>query len=116
MEKVQSRFRKRLSGLSDYSYDERLKWLNLDSLQCRRTRFDIVMCYKIVFGLVSIDRDEFFQPRLSTTRGHSINCISIPVTAQLDLVFFSLNVLSIYGTACLLIVLALPLCLHSRIP
>ena len=36
IEQVQRRFTKRLNGLSDYSYDERLKLLNLDSLQCRR--------------------------------------------------------------------------------
>ena len=70
IEQVQHRFMKRLNGLSGNSYDERLKLLNLDSLQYRRTQFDIVMCYKIIFGLVCIDRDEFFQLRLSTTRGH----------------------------------------------
>ena len=70
IEQVQRRFTKRLSGLSGYSYDERLKLLNIHSLQYRRIWFDIIMCYKIVFGLVCIDRDEFFQLRLSTTRSH----------------------------------------------
>ena len=60
-------FTKRLSGLSGYSYDERLKLLNLDSLQYRRIQFDIIMYYIIIFGLVCIDRDEFFQLRLRTT-------------------------------------------------
>jgi len=45
IEQVQRRFTKRLIGLSVYSYDERLKLLNLDSLQYRRIRFDIIMCY-----------------------------------------------------------------------
>jgi len=49
------------------------------------------------------------------TVAQHINCINILAAAQLDPVF-SLNVLSIYGTAYLLIVLALSLCLHSRIP
>ena len=58
-----------------------------------------------------MDRDEFFQLRLSTTRGHPYtNCrpINILAAAQLDPAF-SLNVLPIYGTACLLIELVLPL-------
>ena len=44
-----------------------------------------------------------------------INCINILAAAQLDPAF-SLNVLPIYGTACLLIELVLPLCLRSQIP
>ena len=88
IEQVQRRFTKRLSGLSRYSFDERLKLLNLDSLQNRRIRFDIIMYYKIIFGLVCIDRDEFFQLCLSTTRGHPYKCISILVHAQLDPALF----------------------------
>ena len=42
-------------------------------------------------------------------------CINIIAAAQLDSAF-SLNVLPIYGTACLLIELVLPLCLRSKIP
>jgi len=61
---------KRLCGLSGYSYDERLRLLKLDSLELRRTRFDFIMCYKIVYGLVAINRDEFFQLCVSTTRDH----------------------------------------------
>ena len=110
IEQVQHRFTKRLTGMSGYSYDDRLKLLNLDSLQYRKTQFDIIMCYKIIFCLCVSTGMSFPVPLLVIT----IYCISILVTAQLGSVF-SLNVLSIYGTACLLILLALPLCLHSRI-
>jgi len=44
-----------------------------------------------------------------------INYINILAAAQLDPAF-SLNVLPIYETACLLIELVLPLCLRSKIP
>ena len=40
-------------------YDERLKMLNLENLQARRTRFDLIMCYKIIFGLVCVNADDF---------------------------------------------------------
>ena len=43
IEQVQRRFTKRLSGLSGYSYDERLKLLNIHSLQYRRIWFDIIV-------------------------------------------------------------------------
>ena len=35
----------------NYTYRERLAAGNLDTLEFRRLRFDLIMCYKIVFGL-----------------------------------------------------------------
>jgi len=48
IESVQRRFTKRLSGLCNFSYTTRLSYLGLDSLQCRRTKADLSMCYKII--------------------------------------------------------------------
>ena len=52
LESVQRRFTKQLSGLKHMPYAERLKYLNLPSLELRRVRADMYWCYKIVFGLV----------------------------------------------------------------
>ena len=57
IEKVQRRFMKRLKGLSDLSYDDRLKLLNLEWLEIRSLCFNLLCCYKIIFGLVRIDRE-----------------------------------------------------------
>jgi len=67
MENVQRRFTQRLKGLSALSYDDRLKLLNLERLEIRRLRFDLLCCYKIIFGFMHIDREAFFELR---TRGH----------------------------------------------
>jgi len=48
---------KRLKGLSDLSYDDRLKLLNLEWLEIRSLCFNLLCCYKIIFGLVRIDRE-----------------------------------------------------------
>ena len=49
IESVQRRFTKRLSGLRNFSYTTtRLSYLGFDSLQCRRTKADLSMCYKII--------------------------------------------------------------------
>ena len=48
---------KRLKGLSDLSYDDRLKLLNLEWLEICSLRFNLLCCYKIIFGLVRIDRE-----------------------------------------------------------
>jgi len=42
--------------------------LNLENLQSRRTRFDLIACYEIIVGLVC---DDFFEFRVSNTRGHA---------------------------------------------
>jgi len=38
-----------------------VKMLNLENLQSRRTRFDLFMCYKIIFGLVCVYADIFLS-------------------------------------------------------
>ena len=40
--------------------NQRLKRLNLLSLELRRLHADLVMCYKIVFGLVKLSFTDFF--------------------------------------------------------
>ena len=52
------------------SYDERLKQLNIYSLEHRMLYFDLLWCYKLLFGLARVDRDDFFTLRSCSTRGH----------------------------------------------
>ena len=42
------------------SYNERLKHLNRESLQVRRLKNDLVLCYKMLHGLVDLNCSEFF--------------------------------------------------------
>ena len=57
---VQRRFTKRLPGLGNMSYDKRLKYLNVPSLELRRLHADLFWCYKVVFGLAKVQSDMFF--------------------------------------------------------
>ena len=71
IERVLRRYTKRLPGLKSYPYKSRLKRLNLTTLELRRLHIDLVWCYKIVFGLVDVNFDDFFTlAPLSHTRGH----------------------------------------------
>ena len=45
LENVQRRFTKRISSLSHLSYEDRLVYLELDSLRVRRVKHDMIMCY-----------------------------------------------------------------------
>jgi len=69
-EKVQRHFTKRLHGLRGLSYNEHLKQLNMYSLEHCRLYFDLLWCYKLLFGLVHVNRDDFFTLRSCSTRGH----------------------------------------------
>ncbi|MCP4487008.1 MAG: hypothetical protein GY820_06775, partial [Gammaproteobacteria bacterium] len=50
IERVQRSFTKRIPGLQNLSYEQRLKHLNLLSLADRRKMFDLLMVYKILNG------------------------------------------------------------------
>ena len=72
IEHVQRNFTEILAGLQSLPYTERLKRLDLDSLDLRWLRADLVWCYKIIFGLVWLDVNDFFVlSTTSRTRGHA---------------------------------------------
>jgi len=60
IEKVQRRFTKRINGLNCIKYEQRIAKLGLLSLELRRLHLDLIFCYKIVFGLVSVNFDDIF--------------------------------------------------------
>jgi len=47
LERYQRRFTKRIQGLYNTNYFDRLAQLGLESLQSRRLKYDLVTCYKI---------------------------------------------------------------------
>ena len=48
-----------------------LKQINLSSLELRRLHADLIMCYKILFGLVKLSYSDFFTlSSVTVTRGH----------------------------------------------
>ena len=72
IEKVQRRFTKRLPGLKHMSYNERLHYLGLSSLELRRLHLYLIYCYKIVFGVVDLNFSDFFEfSSITATRGHA---------------------------------------------
>jgi hypothetical protein len=51
IESVQRKFTKRLAGFHGLSYHERLSRLGVESLELRRVRADLRLCFKLVNGL-----------------------------------------------------------------
>ena len=60
LERVQKRFTKMLYGMKEFSYVERLVFLDLEPLELRRLKIDLVMYFKIVHGYSCLDAKEFF--------------------------------------------------------
>ena len=72
IEKVQKRATKMIYAIRNHSYTERLKALNLPSLEYRRRRGDMIQIFKIVHGFERIPSDAFFVQAAGNTRGHSL--------------------------------------------
>ena len=71
IEKVQRRFTKRLRGLRNVAYTERLNRLGLPTLELRRLQLDLIFCYKIVVGLTSLTSSDYFQFSSNSTHQRS---------------------------------------------
>ena len=63
IEVVQRKFTKRLNGCKDrpMEYPVRLSYLHLQSLERRRLTSDLILTYRIIFGLVDIFMSDYFQ-------------------------------------------------------
>ena len=81
VERVQRRATKMVPSLKDMSYTDRLKKLNLETLEYRRTRADLLETFRILNGIHTLDQSchcshcpdkLMFTPSLSSsTRGHN---------------------------------------------
>jgi len=89
VEAVQRRFTKSIHGLSSVWYIERLVELSLETLELRRLKQEIIMCFKIIN--VEIDPVNFFslsfpptalQGATSTSCSNSL-CVLMPVNLAL---------------------------------
>jgi len=49
-----------INGLKSLSYTERLLRLNLESLEFRRVKADLVLLFKVIHGFVDIDYSAMF--------------------------------------------------------
>ena len=70
LEKVQRRFSKMVQGLTNLSYEERLKRLGLTTLETRHLRADLLEVFKIMTDKEKVDKDTFFCLNTRKFRGH----------------------------------------------
>jgi len=97
VEKVQRRFTKRLHGLRNVSYCDSLNQLKLHTLELRRLHLDFLFCYKVVFGLVSVNFTDFFQFSVTSTRGHKYKLFKPRCTSSLRQKFYVDRVINVWN-------------------
>ncbi len=99
IERVQRRFTKRLPGLHNTPYPERLFFLGLKSLEHRRLIFDIELTYKIMHNLLDIDFDLMFNYMpASAGRGHDLRLALPKPSSNVTQNFFSNRVPRIWNS------------------
>jgi len=99
IEQVQRRFTKRLRGYRDLSYHDRLNKLNLETFELRRVKSDLLLCYKIIFDIVHLNKHDFFDISTTTTRGHRCKIYKRLTVALSDRISF-VKELSTSGIGC----------------
>ncbi len=74
VEKVQRKFTKKIPGMRDLSYMDRLKILGLETLESRRLKADLVQAFKVLRGIDDLPRQNnpfILVNHGRNTRGHA---------------------------------------------
>ena len=87
---MQRRFTKRIVGMKDLEYEDRLKLLNLPSLEFRRLRGDMIEVFKIVHEIYDTKTTHhlFSFSENKTTRGHQLKLTKNRTNTSLHAHFF----------------------------
>lgn len=102
IEKVQRRFTRIVylrCGLPPTPYSNRLMNLDLPTLSDRRIRFDLLTCYKIIFGHFDVNSRTFFNfsRRIGTSRGNRLKLCPFVTTSDRFANFLSNRVVPLWN-------------------
>jgi ribonucleases P/MRP protein subunit RPP40 len=82
LEKVQKRAVGMVAGLGAAGYEERLRALNLPSLEARRAELDMVETYKIMSGISNVDPKIWFTPVVAANNGRKTRLAADPLNLK----------------------------------
>jgi ribonuclease P/MRP protein subunit RPP40 len=72
IEGVQRRATKLVVGMKGISYEERLKFLDMTTLETRRIRGDLIEVFKVLKGIEDVKEEQFFTREKGCTRGYEL--------------------------------------------
>ena len=99
LERVQKRAVRMMNDVSGDSYEEKLKTLNLFSLEKRRVRGDMIAVFRIIKGFDKVDSAKFFRFRNHTwpSRYHSQQIIKQKFKTDIRKNFFSQRIINFWN-------------------
>jgi len=97
IESVQRLFTKKLIGLKDISYPDRLKRLETESLEMRRIKCDLAMYFKILHETVDIPHCTLFQVRVVRTRSNGLTLYKDKFHSNQERYFFRNRCINIWN-------------------
>ena len=98
IESVQRSFTKRLPGLQNLTYLQRLERLNLETLETRRLKADLILMYKIIFRHVDTElADSFEFSTYTSTRGHPYKLVIPKFKTDCYKYFFTCRLIHIWN-------------------
>ena len=100
IERIQRYFTRRALKWGVHSYEDRLLIMNLESLEIRRIKYDLKLCFKILNGLCDLAPAQFFTfaPVSSVTRGHNRKLIKPICHTNSQLNFFTSRVVNVWNS------------------
>ena len=100
LESVQRRWTKRIDGMWEMGYGDRLACLGLYSARGRLLRADMLKYFKIFNGLSVITPSDLFQlsPAASRTRGHRYKIVKPHVSLECRRRFFSVRCIDVWNS------------------
>ena len=97
LESVQRSWTKKIDGLGDVPYGDRLLHLDLFSVKGRLLRADLIMTWKILNGLCP-ELSHLFVRNQSHTRGHDFKLFVPRCTTDIRARYFSLRVVPVWNS------------------
>ena len=98
---VRRHFTKRLHGLKDMSYTNRLNICNIESLKIRRLHTDLITLNKIIHGIIDCNSKSFNFNSISNqgnrTRGNSYKLVKSRIRLDIRKFFFCNRVVDIWN-------------------
>ena len=98
LERVQHRATKMIPELKNVRYEERLRKLDLPSLNYRKARGDMIECYKYLTGISKVSGDILPRDHRSLTRGHSLKLKKPRVATRLRQNFFCVRIVNAWNS------------------
>jgi ribonuclease P/MRP protein subunit RPP40 len=98
IEGVQRRATKLVVGTNGMSYEERLQFLDMTTLETRRVIGDLIEVFKILTGMEDVKKEQFFTTEKWCARDMNLNDLSLALTWTVGNMLFSNRVINMWNS------------------